>query len=93
MGWVRVYAEPIGSAAVSFVILCAILALPYLAWQYRRRGTIAAARAWAQSSFVLYLMCAWALVLLPFPDDPCRRTVNPQLEPFNWYAHTHSARL
>ncbi len=86
MGWVRVYAEPIGSAAVSFVILCAILALPYLAWQYRRRGTIAAARAWAQSSFVLYLMCAWALVLLPFPDDPCRRTVNPQLEPFNWYA-------
>ena len=84
MGWVKVYAEPIGSAAVTFAILCAILALPYLAWQYRRRGTIAAARTWAQTSFVLYLMCAWALVLLPFPDDPCRGVVTPQLEPFHW---------
>lgn len=86
VGWVKAYAEPIGSAAVSFAILCAILALPYLAWQYRRRGTIAAGRTWAQTSFVLYLMCAWALVLLPFPDDPCSRTVRPQLEPFNWFA-------
>lgn len=84
VGWVKIYAEPIGKAAISFAILCAILALPYLAWQYRRRGTVAAARTWAQTSFVLYVMSAWALVLLPFPDDPCARTVEPQLEPFNW---------
>lgn len=84
MGWVKVYAEPIGSAAVGFLILCVALALPYLAWQYRRRGTIAAGRTFAQTSFVLYLMCAWALVLMPFPDDPCLRTISPQLEPFHW---------
>lgn len=84
MGWVRAYAEPIGSAAVVFAVICAALALPYLAWQYRRRGTIAAGRTFAQTSFLLYLMCAWALVLMPFPDDPCRRTVTPQLQPFHW---------
>ncbi len=85
MGWVRAYAEPIGSAALVFTILCVVLALPYLAWQYRRRGTIGAGRVWAQTSLLLYLMCAWALVLMPFPDDPCRRTVSPQLHPFTWW--------
>lgn len=84
MGWVTSYAEPIGNAAVVFAVICAVLAVPYLAWQYRRRGTVAAGRAWAQTSFLLYLMCAWALVLMPFPDDPCRRTVDPQLQPFHW---------
>ena len=78
------YAEPIGNAAVIFAVICAVLAAPYLAWQYRRRGTVTAGRTWAQTSFLLYLMCAWALALMPFPDDPCRRTVTPQLQPFNW---------
>lgn len=84
MGWTKAYAEPIGSAFVGFLLVSAILALPYLAWQYRRRGTLTAARMWAQTSLVLYLMCAWALVLMPFPDDPCQRVVQPQLDPLNW---------
>jgi glycopeptide antibiotics resistance protein len=84
VGWIKVYAEPIGSAAVVFALLGVALALPYLAWQYRRRGTLTAARAWAESSFVLYLLCAWALILLPFPEDPCLRTITTQFQPFHW---------
>lgn len=85
MGWTKSYAEPIGEAALWFLLLCLALAIPYFAWQYRRRGTITPARAWAQSTLLLYLMCAWALVLLPFPEDACARDVSPQTEFLNWW--------
>ncbi len=69
------------------------MAIPYFAWQYRRWGAVDPSRVWAQGSFVLYLMCAWALVLMPFPDQTCARDVSPQVEPFNWLrlAQTQSA--
>jgi len=84
VNWLNIYAEPIGSASLYFLGLCLALAIPYLAWQYRRWGAVDPSRVWAQVSFVLYLMCAWALVLMPFPDETCARDVRPQLEPFNW---------
>lgn len=86
MNWISIYAEPIGSAAFYFLGICVALAIPYLAWQYRRWGALDPARVWAQSSLLLYLMCAWALILMPFPEDACARDVNPQLEAFNWWA-------
>jgi glycopeptide antibiotics resistance protein len=84
MNWISIYAEPIGSAAFYFLGVSLALAIPYLAWQYRRWGAVDPARAWAQGSLLLYLMCAWALVLMPFPADACARDVSPQLEPFHW---------
>lgn len=86
MNWISIYAEPIGSAAFYFLGVCVALAIPYLAWQYRRWGALDPARVWAQASLLLYLMCAWALVLMPFPDNACARDVSPQLEPFDWWS-------
>ncbi|MGB3013314.1 MAG: VanZ family protein [Candidatus Nanopelagicales bacterium] len=86
MTWISGYAEPIGSAFFYFLAAALVLAIPYLAWQYRRWGALDPARVWAQASWLLYLTCAWALVLMPFPEDSCARDVSPQLEPFNWLA-------
>ena len=68
MTWIGGYAEP---------IRVRLLLLPgsrpgrrdplILAWQYRRWDALDPARVWAQASWLLYLTCAWALVLMPFP--------------------------
>jgi glycopeptide antibiotics resistance protein len=48
----------------------------------------------AESSFVLYLACAWALVLAPFPETQaaaCARHSGIQLEPFRWVTDMNNA--
>lgn len=48
----------------------------------------------AHTSFVLYLACAWALVLAPFPQTQaaaCARQNPAQLEPFRWVTDMENA--
>jgi glycopeptide antibiotics resistance protein len=83
----RTYLEPIGGGFVYFLVLAGLIWLPYTVWQYRRRGHVGRRRLWAESLFVLYLLCAWALVLMPFPADDaaaCLRNSGGNTDPFVW---------
>jgi ADP-dependent NAD(P)H-hydrate dehydratase / NAD(P)H-hydrate epimerase len=83
----RHYVGPVAQGVGIFMVAVLVLAIPYLIWQYRRHGTIAPRRAWAHLTFALYLICAWALVLLPLPDPASLRHPAPvNLVPFQWWS-------
>jgi Txe/YoeB family toxin of toxin-antitoxin system len=58
----------------------------------RRRGRVEPRALWVAASFTLFLVVAWALVLLPFPNDIAKycATNAPkiQLVPFHWLSET-----
>ena len=62
------YIEPLKSALVLFPFVALALTLPYMLVQYRRYGAILFLRTAIVYSFVLYLMCAYFLVILPLPN-------------------------
>lgn len=83
------YAIPITQGLLIFIALAALLWLPYMIWLYRRYGRVSPRRVIAQGAFLLYLICAWALVLLPFPDPSVARRPAPvNLVPFLWWQET-----
>lgn len=85
------YLEPIGGGFAYFLALAGVIWLPYTVWQYRRRGRVGRRRLVAESLFVLYLLVAWALVLMPFPDDDaaaCLRNTGRNLDAFAWWTET-----
>jgi len=86
------YAEPIGAGLKIFAVLAVALFIPYVIYLYRHYGRVDARRLWVSASFLLFLISAWALVLMPFPDldsSICQiRHVNAQLVPFQWVSDT-----
>ena len=85
------YVEPIGGGVFIFLLVALAAALPYVVWQYRRRGRVSPRRVLAESLFGLYLVCAWALVLMPFPQSDaaaCARGTGVNTEPFVWVGET-----
>ncbi len=86
------YLEPIGSGLLVFLLVAGVLAVPFLVLQYRRHGRVEPRALWVAASFTLFLVCAWALVLLPFPNDIAKycATNAPkiQLVPFHWLNET-----
>lgn len=62
------YIEPLKSALVLFPFVALVFTLPYMLLQYRRYGAVLFIRTAIVYSFVLYLMCAYFLVILPLPD-------------------------
>ena len=82
------YFGPIGGGFVIFLVIASVLLVPYVIVQYGRRGRVSRARFFTEFSFLLYLIVAWCLVLLPFPEqvaDFCARVrITPQLVPFAW---------
>jgi glycopeptide antibiotics resistance protein len=82
----RNYAIPVTQGLLVFIALAALLWLPYVIWLYRRYGRVSPRRIVAQGGFLLYLLCAWALVLLPFPSPAIPRQPAPvNLVPFLWW--------
>lgn len=81
----RAYVIPVQAAITLFPLVAVIFTLPYLAVQYRRYGAILAVRAAIVYSFILYLMCAFFLVILPLPSlEMVKSLTSPayQLFPF-----------
>lgn len=62
------YIEPILNALLMFPLVAYVLTLPYCALNYRRFGGIAALRTVIFYSFILYMLCAFLLTVLPLPD-------------------------
>ncbi|MFC5405604.1 VanZ family protein [Cohnella soli] len=63
------YVLPISYAFFTFPIAAALFTLPFLIVQYRRYGYIHKYRALILYLFLLYLMNAFYLILLPLPDS------------------------
>lgn len=83
---IRHYVGPVAQGVGIFIIVVMLLVIPYLIWQYRSQGTVKPRRALVHTTFVLYLICAWALVLLPLPDPASlRHPVPANLVPFQWW--------
>jgi ADP-dependent NAD(P)H-hydrate dehydratase / NAD(P)H-hydrate epimerase len=91
-GFLQQYVGPISAGVLAFVVLSFVLLIPYAIIQYRRRGRVGARRTLVESLFLLYLLCAWALVLLPLPDitgEFCTvRHVTAQTTAFQWVHDT-----
>lgn len=61
------YIIPIKTAVITFPIFAALFTLPFLIYQYRKHGYINYYRALFLYSFLLYLITAYYLIILPLP--------------------------
>ena len=62
------YLEPIKTAIFAFPILAFIVSLPIFLYQYYKHGTFLRWYAIVIYSFILYVLVAYFLVILPLPD-------------------------
>jgi glycopeptide antibiotics resistance protein len=87
-GFWATYLEPVGAGVQVFAVLALVLALPYLLLVRRIEGGLPPRRLLVAVLVLLYVVLAWAQVLLPFPQDEiCLvRHVDAQLVPFRWVA-------
>lgn len=92
----RVYAVPIKAGLILFPIIAFLITIPYMIRQYHKYGSIPLLRSVIVYSFVLYLLIAWFMVILPLPkiEDVAKMT-GPwaQLVPFNFIKDLSSIDL
>lgn len=80
------YFGPIKNALITFPFLAALITIPYILYHYHKYGSVSFLRVVISYSFVLYLICAYYLVILPLPTMQKLAqmpVINPQLIPFN----------
>ena len=80
---------PALSASMAALALAVVLFVPYVARQYRRRGTLGVGNVVLAFAFLLYVLGLLAYVLLPLPQltpDFCATSAasGPQLVPFRF---------
>lgn len=84
------YIITIKTAVITFPIFAALFTLPFLIYQYRKHGYINYYRAMILYSFLLYLITAYYLIILPLPKTQDvlslqkPGTKHTQLIPFNF---------
>ena len=80
-----VYALPIKVGLIIFPIIALLITLPYMIKQYHKFGSIPFMKTFIIYSFVLYLLIAWFMVILPLPKiEEVEKMTGPwtQLVPF-----------
>lgn len=81
----KTYALDILAAAVLYPLVAALFTLPYVIRQYRKYGYIPWTHTIMAYTFILYLMCAFSLIVLPLPSDPSAIVAHqPRLQPFSF---------
>ena len=81
------YLLPIKTAIILFPFLALLFTLPYVLYQYHKYGSIYWLRVGIVYSFLLYLLVAYFLVILPLPPiEEVRNYTTPrmQLIPFDF---------
>lgn len=81
-----VYVVPIKIGIILFPIIALLITIPYMIKQYHKFGAIPYLRTFIIYSFVLYLLIAWFMVILPLPSiESVSKMTGPwaQLVPFN----------
>ncbi len=79
------YIEALKQAAVLFPILAVLFTIPYVAYNYHKYGSVLSLRILIVYSFILYLLCAYCLVILPVPTGEAAQNLSgheAQLIPF-----------
>ena len=82
-----VYFEPIKTALILFPIIAFFITLPYLIIEYHKYGAVPLLRSVIVYTFILYLLAAFLLVILPLPSKEAALkmpTRSPQLVPFTF---------
>lgn len=82
-----VYKIPIEYAFIVFPFVAFILTIPFLIHQYRKFGSIPMLKSAVFYSMILYLICAYFLVMLPLPSiEKVKLMTGPttQLRPFQF---------
>ena len=83
----EVYLESIKTAFLIFPFLAFLITLPYLLLQYHKYGSVPLIRSSIVYTFILYLLTAYFLVILPLPSKEevlMMPTKAPQLIPFTF---------
>ncbi|WP_028560221.1 VanZ family protein [Paenibacillus pinihumi] len=83
----KFYLYPISYAFLTFPVAAMLFTLPFLIVQYRRHGYINKLRAWMLYLFLLYLMNALYLVILPLPST--RHNAPPNVESYMQWIPFH----
>lgn len=90
------YIYPVQMGFFIFPVLAAVFTLPYMIIQYRKYGAMLLTRIIIVYSLILYLLCAYFMVILPLPkEDVPRLQQTMQLIPFHfideiWQRHLTS---
>ncbi len=83
------YIESIIQACILFIPVAGLFTLPFMVHQYRKYGSIPVLRVVVVYAFILYIMCAFLLTVLPLPTiEEVRKmsTRSIQYIPFSSYA-------
>ncbi|TCD55046.1 permease [Alloscardovia theropitheci] len=62
------YLGPLRTAVIAFPFIAALIVLPVYIYQYRKFGFVNKLRLATIYAFVLYMICAYFLVILPLPS-------------------------
>ena len=81
------YIEVIREAFLFFPLIAFLISIPFILLQYHKYGSISVLKSLIIYSFVLYLICAYFLVILPLPsieEVQNLTTKTTQLIPFSF---------
>ena len=80
------YLETIFTACLIFPIIAFLITIPYMIFNYHKYGSILVVRTFLIYGFILYLLSAYFLVILPLPDLEYVKTLklDHQLVPFHF---------
>ncbi len=81
------YIQPILWGILVFPFIAALFTFPYVFFHYRKYGSVPMFRVLIVYSFILYLICAYFLVILPLPSpEEVAKLTGPemQLVPFQF---------
>ena len=62
------FSYAIKTAIILFPLVALVFTIPYIIYQYHKYGSINSYRSLVVYSFLLYLMVAYFLVILPLPS-------------------------
>lgn len=74
-------------AAVLFPAIAVLFTLPYIAYNYRKYGSVFSLRIFIVYSFMLYMLCVYCLIILPLPTGEAAARLHGhrmQLVPFQF---------
>ena len=81
--------QALKQAAVLYPLVAILFTLPYVAFNYRKYGSVFSLRILIVYSFALYMLCVYCLVILPLPTREAAAALSghkAQLTPFNFVA-------
>lgn len=82
----NIYLTDLKMAAIVFPFLALLITIPFVLFNYHKYGSIHLYKAVLLYSFVLYLLCAYFLIILPLPNrEEVAKMTSPviQLIPFS----------